>query len=101
MRQCDEARASPAARARSRKFLTAATYPLDVPVNGNENVATPVPKIHSTQRKMAMHATGLSIQGVIDKYLTKGLRMYSTHCLYKLNGTDVFEPDPNPDLSVW
>lgn len=49
---------------------------------------------------MAMHASGLTIQGVIDKYLRVGLRMRHTHCSYTPNGTHTLQPDPNPDLSV-
>ena len=49
---------------------------------------------------MAMHATGLSIQGVLDKYMTKGLRMSSTACSYTPKGATHVELEPNPDLSV-
>jgi CubicO group peptidase (beta-lactamase class C family) len=49
---------------------------------------------------VAMHATGLTIQQVITKYLNVGLRMPHTHCSYTPNGSHVPVPEPNPDLSV-
>ena len=50
---------------------------------------------------MAMHATGLGIQGVISKYLNKGLGMANTACKYRphKNSTELLL-EPNPDLSV-
>ena len=50
---------------------------------------------------MAMHASGLSIQELITKYLVKGLRMPHTHCSVESNETGRgLVPDPNPDLAV-
>ena len=49
---------------------------------------------------MAMYATGLSIQGVLDKYMRVGLRMNSTACSYTPNNSSHVELMPNPDLAV-
>jgi len=49
---------------------------------------------------MAMHATNLTIQGVIGKYLRHGLGMKRTHCSYAPPNSTELIPDPNPDLSV-
>lgn len=49
---------------------------------------------------VAMHASGLGIQAILDKYMTKGLRMSHTHCSYTPHGTHSVVPDPNPDLAV-
>lgn len=49
---------------------------------------------------MVMHATGLPIQGVLDRYLSQGLRMASSHCSYTPEGASRPIRTPNPDLAV-
>jgi len=48
----------------------------------------------------AMHATGLGIQGVLDKYLRRGLGMNSTRCLHTPKNASVPVLATNPDLAV-